>query len=204
MDLTVVDFGVIGVAVLSGILAYARGLTREVFALLGWAAAGALGLYLAPFVEPLIREAPVIGTFLSGSCVLSIIAAIVVIVAFALLILSVFTPLASNAILESALAPVDRALGFVFGVVRGLALVAVAYYAYDSLKGQQEWPPVAEAASRPYLDQAIAEAQAVLPSESGLPDWFGGRIDALFAPCGAGPVEEGRNAEAGGGAGRSG
>ncbi|MGF1551719.1 MAG: CvpA family protein [Paracoccaceae bacterium] len=188
MAFTIVDFGVLGVALVSGLLAYSRGFTREAFALAGWVVAGAVGLYLAPFVEPLIREAPVIGDFLAGSCVLSIIAAIVVVIAFALLVLSVFTPLASNAVLDSALAPLDRALGFAFGVVRGLVLVAVAYFVYDSLKGQQEWPPVAEAASRPYLEEAITEVEIALPSD--IPGWFGARIDALFAPCGAGVDEE--------------
>ncbi|MEM9782530.1 MAG: CvpA family protein [Pseudomonadota bacterium] len=188
MEFTAVDIGVGAIAAISGFLGYGRGFTREVFALFGWAIAGALGLYGAPFLEPLIREAPVIGDFLAGSCVLSMIAAITVLVALGLLILSVFTPLASSAVLDSALAPVDRALGFIYGVARGGVLVAVIYFVYVNVVGDQQVPMVENAQAKAYLDEALAQIQANMPTQ--VPAWFGERIDALMAPCGGNGITE--------------
>ncbi|MEO0823723.1 MAG: CvpA family protein [Pseudomonadota bacterium] len=180
---TIVDGGVAAIAVISGMLAYARGFTRELFAIAGWIIAAGVAFYAAPFVEPLIREAPVIGQFLASSCVISMIAAFTLVVAVTLLVMSVFTPLASNMILESALAPVDRALGFLFGVARGLALVAVGYLLYVNLSGGAEWEPLQNAASRQIFDELAVLVEQNLPTQ--VPDWFGQRIDALMAPCGA-------------------
>lgn len=188
MDFTEIDIGVAVIAVISGFLGYGRGFTREIFALFGWAIAGALGLYGAPFLEPLIREAPVIGDFLAGSCVLSMIAAITLLVALGLLILSVFTPLASSIVLDSALAPVDRALGFVYGVVRGGVLVAVVYFVYVNVIGDQQVAMVENAQVKSFLDEALAQLEANMPTE--VPDWFGQRIDALMSPCGGDGITE--------------
>ncbi|MEM7178993.1 MAG: CvpA family protein [Pseudomonadota bacterium] len=183
MEPTLVDAGVAVVVVLSGILAYSRGLTREVFAIGGWILAAALAFYLTPTVEPLIRELPVVGDFLGGSCVMSTITAFTLIVAAALLVLSVFTPILSSSILDSVIGPVDRVLGFVFGIARGILLVAVAYMIYNSVSaGAEEWPPIANAESRVIFDEVATRISAHLPSE--MPPWFSDRIDALMAPCG--------------------
>ena len=183
MEFNIVDGGVAAVTIVSGLLAYSRGLTRELFAIAGWIIAALAAFYLAPMLEPLMREAPVIGPFLESSCVISMIAAFTVIVAFALLILSVFTPLASSAILASPLAPVDRVLGFVFGVARGLILIAIAYILYQNLSGGQTWPPLEEAGSRVIFEESARVIGENLPAS--VPEWFGNRIDALMAPCGA-------------------
>lgn len=184
MEPTLVDAGVALVVILSGILAYSRGLTREVFAIGGWILAAALAFYLTPTVEPLIRELPVVGEFLGDSCVMSTITAFTLIVAVALLVLSVFTPILSSSILDSVIGPVDRVLGFVFGIARGILLVAVAYMIYNSVSGgAEEWPPITNAESRVIFDEVTARIDAHLPSE--MPPWFSDRIDALMAPCGA-------------------
>lgn len=182
MEPTLVDAGVAVVTLLSGVLAYSRGFTRELFAIGGWILAGVAAFYLTPIVEPLMREAPLIGSFLAGSCVISTIAAFTLIVAVGLLVLSIFTPILSNAILDSALGPIDRVFGFIFGIGRGVLLVAVAYLIYTSLAGSaEEWPPLANAESRVIFDEVVAQINANLPSE--LPTWFGERVDALAAPC---------------------
>ena len=182
MDFTVVDAGVAVIALLSGVLAYSRGFTREMFALAGWAGAAVAAFYLAPMLEPLIREAPVIGSYLAASCVISIIAAFTIVVAVALLILSMFTPLVSGLVLDSMLAPIDRMLGFVFGILRGLVLIAVAFLIYTNLSGAGAWPPIDNAASRTLFEESAALLEQSLPDS--IPDWFGARIDELMVNCG--------------------
>ena len=182
MDFTVVDAGVAVIALVSGALAYGRGFTREMFALAGWAGAAVAAYYLAPMLEPLIREAPVIGSYLAASCVISIIAAFTIVVAVALLILSMFTPLVSGLVLDSMLAPIDRMLGFLFGLLRGLVLIAVAFLIYTNLSGVEAWPPLDNAASRTIFEESAAILEQSLPDS--IPDWFGARIDDLMVNCG--------------------
>ena len=188
MDFTVVDAGVAVVALLSGMLAYSRGFTRELFAIAGWIAAAVAAFYIAPMLEPLIREVPVVGAFLAASCVISMIAAFTIVVAIALLILSVFTPLISGLVLESALGPLDRMFGFIFGVARGLVLIAIVFLIYTNLSGVEAWPPLDNAASRTIFIESSAVLEQSLPD--GVPDWFSARIDALMVNCdGALPVD---------------
>lgn len=182
MDFTVVDAGVAVITLLSGILAYSRGFTREMFAIGGWAAAAVAAFYLAPVLEPLIREAPVVGSYLAASCVISMIVAFTIVVAAALLILSMFTPLVSGLVLDSMLAPIDRMLGFLFGVLRGLVLIAVVFLIYTNLSGVEAWPPLDNAASRTVFEESAAVLEQSLPD--AIPDWFGARIDALMVNCG--------------------
>lgn len=181
MHFTIVDGAVVVIALVSGLLAWSRGLTRELFAILGWIVAAIAAFAFAPMLQPMLKELPYVGHFLAGSCVLATIAAFVIVVAAALLVLSVFTPLLSNAILDSPLAGVDRALGFVFGVIRGLALVAVAWALYQNLSAAT-WPPVEKAWSNAIFTDLAVKVRDALPTET--PAWFGARVDGLMAPCG--------------------
>ena len=183
MDFTIVDGGVAVVAAVSGLLAYSRGLTREVFAIFGWVAAAALAFFLAPVVEPLVREAPVIGPYIASSCVISMIVAFTVVMAIGLLFLSVFTPLASSVVLSSILGPIDRVLGFLFGVARGFALAAIAYILYVNLSGGVEYPPLDNAFSKVFFEDAAQMISTHMPDR--MPDGLSQRVDALMAPCGA-------------------
>lgn len=182
MQFTYVDAAVAVIILLSAFLAYTRGLTREVFAIGGWILAGFAAFYFAPMVEPLIREAPVVGAFLGSSCVISMITAFSLVVAAALLILAVFTPIFSSIIQESAIGPLDRVLGFLFGIARGVVLIAVAYLVYTNLSGGDSIPALDNAASKPIFDEVAAFIDLYRPEE--MPDWFSDRIDALMAPCG--------------------
>ena len=130
---TIVDGVVAGVIVVSAILAYSRGLVRELMAIVGWVAAAILAYIFAPQAEPLVKELPYVGEFLRGSCELSVIAAFSSVFALALLVVSLFTPLFSTVVQRSALGGVDQAAGFVYGAIRGILLVAVALVVYDKV-----------------------------------------------------------------------
>ncbi len=181
MEFTYIDAVAAVIVLLSAILAYSRGLTREIFAIGGWIVAGLAAFFLAPKFEPLMREIPAVGSFLAENCVISMIAAFSLIVAAVLLVLAVFTPIFSSVVLESALGPIDRVLGFLFGVARGVLLIAVAYLIYTNLSGDEILPALENAASKPMLDEAAALLDKYRPEE--VPSWFQERIDALMTPC---------------------
>jgi membrane protein required for colicin V production len=188
MQFTYIDAIVAAVTLLSGFLAYSRGLTREMFAIGGWILAAVVAFYLAPPIAPLVAEIPWLGPRLADSCLILMIVAFSLCVAVALLILAVFTPIFSSVVLESALGPVDRVLGFLFGIARGLLLVAVAYLVYQSFAGQEAVPAVENAALRGVFDEGAALIDEYRPRE--MPEWLGERIAALTAPCEGEPVEE--------------
>ncbi|MCH2164264.1 MAG: CvpA family protein [Marinovum sp.] len=135
---TIVD-GVVGIViVLSALLAYSRGFVREGLAIAGWIGAAVLAFIFAPQIEPLVKELPVVGSFIGDSCELAIITAFALVVAAVLVVFSLFAPLFSALIQRSILGGLDQALGFIFGVLRGILLVAIAYFVYETVLTSQD------------------------------------------------------------------
>ncbi len=130
---TIVDGVVALLVVVSALLAYSRGLVREGLAIAGWILAAVLAFIFAPQLQPLVKEVPVVGSLISDSCELSMIAAAAAVFAIVLVIASLFTPLFSSLIQRSALGGLDQALGFLFGVARGILLVAIAFFVYETV-----------------------------------------------------------------------
>ena len=65
--------------------------------------------------------------------------------------MSVFTVRISDKILDSRVGALDRTLGFLFGLTRGLIIVAVAYIFFDWLVPKQQPTWIANAKSRVVL-----------------------------------------------------
>lgn len=134
---TLIDGIVAAVIILSSILAFSRGIVRESLAILGWVVAGIVAFTFAPQVEPLVGEIPVVGSLLADSCELAMVAAFAAVFAVALVIVSLITPYFSVWIQKSKISGVDQGLGFLFGALRGVILVAVAFFAYDTVMSNQ-------------------------------------------------------------------
>ena len=183
---TIVDAVVAVVILLSAILAYSRGVVREILAIAGWVAAAVLAFIFAPQAEPLIKQIPVLDTFLGGSCELSVIAAFAAVFAVALIVMSIFTPLFSSAVQRSALGGVDQGLGFLFGVLRGILLVAVAFVAYDRAMSGAGIPVVDNSQSAKVFAGLQDRLNAEVPADA--PGWITARYQDLIGKCGA-PVE---------------
>ena len=128
---TIVDGIVAAVVILSALLAFSRGFTREAMAIAGWVVAAYLATFFSPAAVPLVKEIPVVGDFLADSCELSIIVSFAVIFAVALVVVSLFTPLLSSLMNNSYVSRIDQGLGFLFGVARGILLIAVAFFVYN-------------------------------------------------------------------------
>lgn len=134
---TLIDAIVAAVIILSSILAFSRGIVRESLAILGWVVAGVVAFAFAPQVEPLVAEVPIIGDLLADSCELAMVAAFAAVFAVTLVIVSLITPYFSTLIQKSKISGVDQGLGFLFGALRGVLLVAVAFFAYDTIMSNQ-------------------------------------------------------------------
>ena len=101
---TFVDGIVAVLIILSALLAYSRGVVREIMAIAGWVLAAIVAVMFLDFAQPLVRQIPVVGNFLGDSCELSVVVSFAVVFILALLVVSVFTPLLSALIQRSALA----------------------------------------------------------------------------------------------------
>ena len=183
---TIVDGGVAIIVVVSAILAFSRGLVREAMAIVGWVAAAFLAFTFAGSAEPLVREIPYVGEILGDSCELSVIAAFALVFALSLVLTSFFTPLLSSAVRHSALGAVDQGLGFVFGVLRGILLVAVAFVVYDRVIVNEGIPQVENSRSATIFGRAKTGIEEQIPEDA--PGWILSRYEALVGECGA-PAE---------------
>ncbi|MCE8507625.1 CvpA family protein [Ruegeria pomeroyi] len=178
---TIIDGVVALIIVLSALLAYARGFVREAMAIAGWIAAAVLAFLFAPKAMPLIRELPVVGEFLTDSCELSVIAAFAAVFALALVVVSFFTPLFSSLVQRSALGGLDQGLGFIFGVARGVLLVAIAFFVYDTVMTGQNFTIVDESRSAQVFARMTGKIEQQNP-EAAL-GWVTQQYEGLVGTC---------------------
>jgi membrane protein required for colicin V production len=178
---TLVDAGVAVIIVLSAILAYSRGFVREAMAIVGWIGAAVLAYAFAPQAMPLVKEIPVLGNFLGDSCELSMIAAFAAVFAVGLILASLFTPLFSSVVQRSALGGLDQGLGFLFGVVRGIVLVGVAFLVYDRAVAANTVPMVDDSRSARIFASFQGKIDAAVPDDA--PGWIVTRYNSLTAVC---------------------
>jgi len=178
---TLIDGIVAAVVLISAILAYSRGFLREGMSILGWIAAAVLAYIFAPRALPLVKEIPILKDFISGSCELSMIAAFAGVFALALVVVSIFSPLFSSAVQRSALGGLDRALGFLFGVLRGLLLVAIALIIYDRLITTDTFPMVDDSRSAKVFARMQDRINEQIPEDA--PGWIVSKYEELVGAC---------------------
>ena len=180
---TIIDGVVALVIVVSALLAYSRGLVREAMAIAGWIGATILAFIFADSIQPLIRQLPVIGDFIGNSCELSIIASFAAVFAIALVVVSIFTPLFSSIVQRSSLGALDQGLGFLFGVFRGILLVAVAFFVYQTVLSTQKIDMVEDSRSAKVFSRMTGQIEDRDP-EAAL-GWITTQYEQLVGACGA-------------------
>lgn len=179
---TIIDGAVALVVVVSALLAYARGFVREVLAIGGWAAAAVVAFVFAPQATPLVKEIPGLGTILADSCELSVIAAFAGVFAVALLVVSLFVPVFASAVRRSALGGVDQALGFLFGAARGVLVVALAYFLYQTVAAAQQIEMIDDSRSAQVFASLAAEIDERSDPDAAL-GWITGQYEQLVGVC---------------------
>ena len=79
-------------------------------------------------------------------------------------VVSIFTPLLSTVVKRSRIGPVDQGLGFLFGVARGVLLVAVAYFLYQTILSTQGIPMIEDSRAAAVFGQIVERFQHDYPS----------------------------------------
>ncbi|MDQ7777692.1 MAG: CvpA family protein [Paracoccus aminovorans] len=186
---TLIDGIVAAVIILSAILAYARGFVRGSLAILGWIGAAVLAFIFAPTVRPMVAQIPGLNKFLADSCELATIAGFAAVFALALVLFSIITPLFSSVVQRSALGGVDQGMGFLFGVARGILLVAIAFIVYDRVMATQPVAMVENSRSAQVFERMRGQMDQQIPQDA--PSWVVSRYEQLVRSCGptAEPVD---------------
>jgi membrane protein required for colicin V production len=120
LSVNFLDLAILAILLVSGLLAFFRGFVREVLAIAGWIGAALITLRLFPYAQPFTHQyipqplladaAAAGGIFIASLSLLWLVASAI-----------------SRRVQESTIGPLDRSLGFLFGIARGAVLVSLAY-----------------------------------------------------------------------------
>lgn len=158
MDITYLDGILIGVMLISALLAMVRGFVREVLSIASWVAAAVASLTLYEYAMPYTAQ-------LISNPQIAMAAAVGGIFLVTLAIASLITIKISDLILDSTIGALDRTLGFIFGAARGFLIVVVATAFVNWLAPEEQYPWIANAKSKPLLDGAADELVQQLPDD---------------------------------------
>ncbi len=152
------DAAVVLVVLISGLLAFFRGLVHEVLAVISWIGAALATVYGFPYARPYAAElitVPLIADMVAGVGIFLV----------TLIVLSILTNFIARRIRLSALGPLDRSLGLVFGFLRGAALIAVAWLGLNMLLPREDHPAwITEAKVRPLVERSAVLLVSILPA----------------------------------------
>lgn len=156
LPISILDLVVLGVIVISALLAAVRGFTREVLAIVAWVTAAAAAWVLHPLLLPRLKD------YIANPNI-ALIGAIGVVFVVVLLVVSIITVKFSDFILDSRIGALDRTLGFLFGAARGFLICVIGWtFLAWLVQGKvPEWATTAR--SRPVLESTSSSLIALLP-----------------------------------------
>ena len=158
-----VDLSVLGLLLVSGGLAFLRGFVREIFALGTWVGAAAASVFLYPVARPWVVQHLHIKNEMAASAATGL-----GIFCLALIILIPIGMLCSNLIRGQTLTAIDRSLGFVFGLVRGLLVLCLLFlgmtFLWPETSKMPDW--LAQAKTRPILAYGAEMIRGLVPKDA--------------------------------------
>jgi membrane protein required for colicin V production len=174
--MTWVDLVVLGFVGISGLLAFGRGLVREVLGIAAWAGALALAVGGLPVVRGTVQG------WVPGPDWVNPVSFVVVFLV-SLIVLSLIARAVSRMVRGIGLGGVDRTLGLLFGLARGAAVVAIAYIVAQMVLPIEQWPP------------AVLDARTLSPTYEAA-RWLRDQVPADYRPRRLDPPPNGRETTA--------
>jgi membrane protein required for colicin V production len=152
-----VDWAVVAIVLVSAAMAFFRGFVHEVLTIAAWFGAFLITLWLLDPVRALLSQiitVPFIASTvaLAGTFIVS------------LTILTIVGHQIGALVRRSAVGPVDRSLGVLFGLLRGALIVCGLFLFLRWFVGDGPLPPVvAEARAAPWLARGADAIETLLP-----------------------------------------
>jgi len=157
--MTLLDGILLGIMLVSAVLAMIRGFTREIFSIASWVIA-AVATFM--FWDDLL---PVARGYVSDEK-LSLGITVLGIFFVTLIVVTLVTMKISDFILESKAGPLDRTLGFIFGAARGLLLMVIGVLFINFFsEPEKQWSWISEAKSKAWLDELGDGLLNMLPED---------------------------------------
>jgi membrane protein required for colicin V production len=155
--MTWVDGVMLAVVLLSAAFSMVRGFVREILGVGAWIGAALAARAFYPYVEPYVASV------LAAKNLVFYVSVIVVFIVV-LIVLSIVSALIAGQVRDSALSGVDRSLGLVFGLARGVFIICLAYIALSVAVPAPQWPaPVVNARFLPLAFQGATTLVTILP-----------------------------------------
>lgn len=158
--ITAGDILVFLVLLLSGLLAFARGFVREALSIAAWVGAALVTVVALPHASPPVRD------LIDNELAADFIAGVLIFIT-SLVVLSVGGHFATRAIRDSALNMLDRSLGLVFGLLRGVILISLGFMLFIWLVPDEsdhpEW--FREARTLPLVEEAADILRVIVPTD---------------------------------------
>ena len=164
LSFSFVDVLVVLTIIVSASLAIWRGFIRETLSIFAWAAAAFATIYFGPSVAHLVKDrfsSPWLGSLIAYAGVFLLV----------LIPLSFVSYRFSEGVKHSPIGAIDRSLGAAFGIVRGFAIVGLAYMLFSvvvPVPTQPAW--VSQARLLPVIQESSSIILSLLPGrERGHP-----------------------------------
>ena len=153
------DLAVLGVIALSAVFAFARGFVREALSIVAWIGASLITLYGFNHIYGIVVRfvtTPLLAELVAGAGLFVI----------SSIMLTILTGYIARFVHSSALSPIDRTLGLIFGLARGVFIVSLAYLVLDISLPQNDRPGwIKQAKSEPFLAQGADLLRTALPEQ---------------------------------------
>jgi membrane protein required for colicin V production len=157
--MTSVDLVILGVMFLSGLVGFVRGLVREVLSIAAWLGAAVVAVTFLPTVKPYVSNWVPSPEWVDP-------AGYILLFVVSLIVFSLIAKVIGGAVRSSAVGGVDRSLGLVFGVARGLVLAIAAYIIAGMAVPVDHWPEqVLESRALPYIYAGATWVVRLIPPE---------------------------------------
>lgn len=158
MNLT--DIVILVIILLSGLLALIRGFVKEVLGMAGWVGAAFVTLYLFRPVVPYFRSFITIPWLADA-------AAGLVIFVIALILLSGISHAIAVRVHQSNFSALDKSLGLMFGLLRGVVVVCLAYLALAWAMPPDQYPPWMQGArTMPLVERGAQLIKGLIPESA--------------------------------------
>ncbi len=133
LPINITDLVILAIVLISGLLAFSRGFVKEVLSIGGWVVAAIAALELFPLLQPIVRR------YVDQNLIADSIAAVGIFVVV-LTLASLLSTAISRRVQRSEIGVLDRSLGFLFGLARGVVVIALAYLVLVQFLARDEQP----------------------------------------------------------------
>ena len=183
IDYTYFDFLTLFIVAISLIIAYLRGVTHEIFAILNWIFSGFFAFSFAPQVSPVLKNIPIIEDIIFNNCELEILISIGLCFIIFLIIISMITPIISKMIQNSSLRSLDSSLGILFGIIRGVFIVCLILLIHNSLLDKNDYLDLVTSSKTSIIfSDTLTTLEKITPED--LKIWLQNRYSQMTSLCG--------------------